>query len=281
MTTVWADKMTLLNAAIGAFMAYQLGDYIGNVILQLTGAAESQERWHTVMAVGLGPLGMMISGIAKYIEHQGDLALATETSEHKQDRLAKASEIAGRQITNYGEAVRIIANHFGRLNDVTQAGASLIDKYGESLGKALQDIQINAKLNVMAAEATKRYNDELGALSGTTLKNLTEKLKDTRFSIKELSRETGVSEATLKQLKDTLDDNAQSQKKAAQETKKHNDELRRQREEITKLAESYNGVAELRSAEKFTQAVKELGNLKLLTAAQGQKLVEQIREYKA
>jgi hypothetical protein len=129
--------------------------------------------------------------------------LAAETAAAKLMNLSRASEIAGRSITNAGEALRIITKHNADTNESFNTGAHRVKEWQAEIDR------VRSKLPEIDAE-----------------------LKNHNSTNKEIAQHYGISTRALEYYNRTLTDSAKAQKAWADEAKPRYEALARAQEEI-------------------------------------------------
>lgn len=219
---------TVAAVAGAAFVGWQ----IGKVIDQLTGASSAVEKFTYDVQRMAGYLG-------------NDLKLMAEQAAAKQDVLARATQAAGRTITDYSEAIRIntavVQIRQAQFDKSTTAQRAAIEAE-LLLGKITKE-QANVQLAVLAAEdqvatvrasrmkltdavatAEKAYQNEIKA-TGYTETELIKILKDNENGFTTWAKQVQLSDGTIKRLKDSLTEHNKVAAKAAEASKKHAEAL--------------------------------------------------------
>lgn len=222
LTTANLGKMGTAVSLVGAaFIGWQIGKVIDN----LTGLSGVVER---------------------FVGASNRLALANEGAANKQDLLTRASEAAGRSITNVTEAVKITTavEDIRRAQFEKSAAAQLKRVDAELLLGRITLEQANAqrlvitneqsaidirakrvKMTDVVAASEKKYTDEIKA-TGFTQRELIDQMAKDEVGFTSWAKQIGLTDDTVKRLKDSLTEHKAATTKAREESAKMADAWR-------------------------------------------------------
>lgn len=214
-TIATAGAFTLLQGAVAAFAAFQLGKLIGDILVDLDKAAKASDSWTASILNFVNPanyLGAAFERLGKayrsLVNSGGDAANTTTI-------LANASRVAGRDITDMAEAQKILLDASKNVNAALAKGTEAFTGYGDKLTAELLKIKAASTIAASVADANKKFVDESGRLDAATVDIVTKAIENHTKTSKEFSEELASKGITVS--KETIDRLVDSHKKLQKE----------------------------------------------------------------
>lgn len=224
-TTVGGVLAPALLAGATAIAAYKITDFI----LEWTGLRETLDE----VAVSIFEVG------ENFIKYHPFLSLWSETTSDVivvTAALAQASKIAGEEITDFGEATKIINDNLKEL----QGGAEEVEKSINAMAVSLED---EVKAAIEAAEETK------------SLKDATKLLNRDVTDLAEAERALAIASSLASGGTEELEERIREMGQAALEARDKMDQLRETAEELaSKAFADYQAAMDVEIAENFAEA---------------------------
>lgn len=164
----------------------------------------------------------------------------TAEAKERTEKLAAASKIAGHEVTDYKEAVRILNEHLKQTPGASNVAATAAEEYKKALANGKGDLYAFGQLLTLVQGHQTKLAEEMSRFGPDTLAQAMEALKNNSAAFDEWAKYVGLSKEAIAFLKEQVQQQTEAQRKHTEEVKKA-DEAHRKFLEVVHEVTSANG----------------------------------------